>query len=209
MTPYEIFGLIVGVIVLLATAWWLSLSLRRHRHHVWHDFAKRWNFSLQETPEIWELTGTYGNRRVRITTAAGSSDAEGGVAEVLVAVELHNVPAELIAEGTPGSLGTVVQAIDSEANTISLGNDDFDRAVRCVCPHEAEALHYWTSNRQWVLLDLLEKVPTDRLAVRERGLEAEFRSVLSDLEQLEQIVGMLTSTAPQLDGGPIVAKVED
>lgn len=189
--------IVVAIAGLVAGAAWL---LKRRRHDVWSEFARRRGLTFLAPPEGPAVTGRSDGRAVAVTTTGSSSDrGVGGVAVVRMSVGLNNVPPGMTAEGVPGLIGDL--AVLAEDRIEFEEEEDFSRDVLVKAEDEPAARTWWSRDRQQAFLQLVTQAPSDHVAIRNATLVAEFREVVSDRNHLDRLLDLLLTAAPRLDGG--------
>lgn len=178
-------------VVLGPAAWWVV----RRRQGVWRQFARRRGLSYVSSPTGPRVTGKLHDRLVDVRTAQEGSDEEAGVVVVRVAVQLRGLPEGMTAEAKPGLIGGLAALAEAR---VRIGDDHFDRDVIVNGP-EQPVRAYWTAGRRTVFLRLTESTRCDRLGIEGSNLFAEFRSILTDVAQLEEILDRLLTAAGSFD----------
>jgi hypothetical protein len=186
--------LLVAVAVLVVT--WM---LKQRRRDVWRQLARKRGLHYVEGGDGPRVSGRIAGRSVEVSIDDFSSDRDlGGVEVVRIAVELARVPDGLTAEGIPGLIGDLAALGEQR---IAFEPERFQQNV-LVRGDEGPARDYWTSARQNAFVELVETLPCDQVELREGCVIAETREIISDGQQLDQILNGLLSAAPRLDHVP-------
>lgn len=185
----------IGVVAVAAFVSWLLILRRRH---VLEALARRRGLHFRQGPDGPRVTGPLNARRVDIGVSSSSSDRDlGGVAVLQMSVSLTGVPAGMTVEEVLPAFGPL---IEHSADRVAFSESEFARHVVVKGSDESAIRAYWTPARQAAFLELVRTAECDQVALQHGALVAEWREILSDLGGLDQLLDLLLSVAPELDG---------
>ena len=187
--------------VLLASVAIATLLLKRRRQDVWQALARRHGLTFCGPPLEPRITGHIQGRPIEVAVEDGGSDRDmGGVEAIQMSVGLRGVPGDMSAEGIPGLIGDLAALAEER---ISFEQEGFHRDVLVKGNQVASIREYWSGLRQQTFLSLVENAPCDQISIREGALIAELREIVSDRNQLEQLLNQLLVAAESLDATDI------
>lgn len=200
----ELGGFILAVVItLIGVVTFVSVAVIRSRRRVWARFARRHGLQYRADGPRLEVTGRVQGRPFRLyTPRLSSDDGTLGVQDVRMELGLQGgLPADTSISRIDGWVGAIDRA--SEAEAIASGDEVFDRCVLIESAHKEQVLGYLTPDRREAIRRLLVDAQTDDAGVQGASVFIHDREMLTDLERLEERLGLMLRMAPRLDGvGP-------
>jgi hypothetical protein len=180
---------------LVAGAVIASILLHRRRQHVWARLAQRHRLRVHRDGRGLRVEGKIDGRAFSLAQVDRGSDAgELGVVRTRMTIEVSSWPPGAVLESP---FAAAPGALDHRPDELATGDEAFDQAVILRSPESAAIREYLTPARRRALLELVDSRP---VSVANGAIAITERTMITELDRLEQHLEALRRAAQALDG---------